>query len=167
MLTALDAPADALDEDERSFLALIREHGWARRGVFADEEGPGFSYTTGFWVTVNQPELILFGIKDEVVHDVFWDLFHDGKEGRHLPPGTRTDNVFGSSPVYAFAVAKRHYESFLGWDRWFYAGDDFPCLQLVWPDRAGLFPWEPGADPAFQNSQPDLTDGGWLASLAN
>ncbi|HEY1605029.1 MAG TPA: DUF4262 domain-containing protein [Allosphingosinicella sp.] len=30
----------------------------------------------------------------------------------------------------------------LGWSRWFYGGDVFPYLRLVWPDRVGLFPWE-------------------------
>ena len=36
MLTALDAPPDRLDENEQSFVANIREHGWFRTSVFAD-----------------------------------------------------------------------------------------------------------------------------------
>ena len=69
--------------------------------------------------------------------------------------------------AYVFPVAKRHYANHLGWSRWFYAGDDFPCQQIVWPDRAGLFPWEAGFDPTFANKQPDLTEHGWLAALTN
>jgi len=166
MRTALDAPADRLDEHERSFVANIREHGWFRTGVFPDDEGPGFSYSTGIWVTTRQPELIVFRLRDDLAHDVFWDLYRDAAAGRGLPLGQRTDQVFANLPAYVFPVAKRYYADYLGWGRWFYGGDDFPCLQIVWPDRAGLFPWEPGFDSAF-GDQPDLTEHGWLAALAD
>jgi hypothetical protein len=36
----------------------------------------------------------------------------------------------------------------------------------VWPDRAGVFPWEAGFDPAFAGDQVDLTEDGWRAALA-
>src|SRR5262245_16779311 len=128
MRTALDAPDDALDAGERSFVVQIREHGWFGTGVLADEEGPGFSYTTGFWLNTGQPEVILFGMKYEIAHDVFWDLFRDGEAGRSIPVGTRTDQPFANLPAYAFPVARRHYREHLGWSRWFYGGDEFPCL---------------------------------------
>ena len=165
MLTALDASLDALDEGEQSFVAKVREHGWFRTGVFGDEKGPGFSYTTGFWVNGNQPELIIFSTKDDIAHDVFWDLFRDAKSGQALPVGQRTDAVFANLPAYAFRVAKKHYRDFLGWSRWFYGGDGFSCLQIVWPDRAGKFPWEPGFDVEFEADQPDLTEEGWLNEI--
>lgn len=62
-------------------------------------------------------------------------------------------------------VAKRHFANFLGWSRWFYGGDEFPCLQLVWPDRSGLFPWEPDFDPEFGGDQPDPTEQGWTKEV--
>lgn len=167
MRTTLDAPQEALDEAEQSFVAKLREHGWFRTGVHADDDGPGFSYSTGFWVTLRQPEIIIFDLRDDIAHDVLWDLFRSAKEGEALPPGTRTDRVFANLSAYAFPLAKRHYANHLGWSRWFYGGDDFPCLQIVWPDRAGIFPWEAGFDLTFANKQPDLTEHGWLAALAN
>lgn len=167
MLTALDAPDQLLDDVDRRMVALVREHGWVRTSVFKDDEGLGFSYTTGFWITARRPEVIMFGMQAETAHDVFWDLFRDHEAGRSLPIGTRTDNVFANLPAYAFPVAKRHYPDFLGRDLWFYAGDDFPCLQIVWPDRASIFPWERGFDTAFADEQPDLTENGWVASLAD
>ena len=165
MWTALDASPTALDEHERSFVARVREHGWFRTGVFADATGPGFSYTTGLWLSANRPELIIFGMKTETAHDVFWGLFRDAKDGGQLAVGRRTDAVFANVPAYAFSVAKKHYSSFLGWSRWFYAGDDFPCLQIVWPDRAGVFPWESGFDASLQPDQPDLTEQGWVNEI--
>lgn len=165
MRTALDAPSEALDDAERDFVAQVREHGWFRTSVFGDANGPGFSYTTGFWADCQQPEFIIFTLKREITHDVFWDLFRDAKAGIVLPIGQRTDQVFGNSHAYAFTVARRHYRDHLGWSRWFYAGDEFPCLQIVWPDREGLFPWEAGFDQEFAPDQPDLTELGWAASV--
>lgn len=164
MLTALDAQSDALDQFEKPFVASIREYGWYRTSVSGDDEGPGFSYTTGFFVHTNQPELLMFGMPT-VVHDVFWDLYRDAQQDIALQIGKRSDQVFGNLPAYAFHISKRYYRGLLGWSRWFYAGDEFPCLQLVWPDRAGIFPWQRGFDPAFENRQIDLTESGWNASV--
>ena len=104
MLTALDAPPDALDEGEQSFVAKIKEHGWFRTGVFGDNEGPGFSFTTGFWVNSDQPELIIFRMKDRTAHDVFCDLYRDAKGGKALSVGKRTDALFANLPAYAAGV---------------------------------------------------------------
>jgi hypothetical protein len=166
MRTALDAPLDTLDEGEQSFVASIREHGWFRTSILGDQEGPGFSFTTGYWVNASHPEVILFSLKRETAHRVLWDVFRDVKAGNRLRIGERTDGVFANLPAYAFPVAKRHYHHFLGWSRWFYGGDDFPCLQIVWPDRAARFPWEPGFDPEFSSDQPDLSERGWLHEIS-
>jgi len=167
MLTALDASDDAFDDGERNFVSNIREHGWFRTNVFAEAEFPGFSYTTGFWVSLRRPEIITFSLRSETTHDIYWDIFRDARGGIEIPIGRRTNEIFANNPAYVFLVAKKRYPEYLGWSRWFYGGDDFPCLQLVWPDRAGLFPWDSGADEAFLSSQPDLTEDGWLASLAD
>jgi hypothetical protein len=166
MLTVLDFPTDSLDPAEKSFVANLRECGWVRTGVSADVEGPGFSYTTGFWLNTQKPELIMFGMQT-IAHDVFWNLYRDSHAGRGVPVGSRTDRVFANLSAYAFPVSRRYYPEHLGWNRWFYAGDSFPCLQIVWPDRSGVFPWEIGFDPAFAGDQPDLTESGWVAALAN
>ena len=165
MLTALDLSAEALNPREKRFVANVREHGWFGTSVFGDAAGPGFSSTTGFWLKFGQPELVLFGLKGDIAHDIFWDVCRDLEKGRPLPVGTATERVFGNAPAYVFPVAKRFYGEYVGSSRWFYRGDHFPCLQVVWPDRADLFPWDDGFDPEFGNDQPDLTEKGWRAAL--
>ncbi|MCJ2184524.1 DUF4262 domain-containing protein [Novosphingobium sp. 1949] len=168
MLTALQAPTDLLDEPEKAFVDNVRQYGWTRTKILADEIGPGFSFTTGFWANVQQPELLIFSLKDEISHDVFWDLFRDGQKGEAIPVGVKTSAVFGNLPAYAFPVARRFYQEYLGWSGWFYGGsEEFPCLQIVWPDRSGIFPWEPEFDQEMIGDQTDLTEHGWLASLAD
>ena len=167
MRTALDAPVDTLDRDEQSFVAKVKEYGWFDTHIFADAEGPGFSFTTGIWLSTRQPELIMFATKHEIAHNVFWSVSQDAKAGTALQTGRRTNAVFANLAAYAFPVAKRFYPDLLGWSRWFYGGDDFPCLQIVWPDPEGVFPWEDGFDQDFVADQPDLTEHGWQRALAS
>ena len=166
MQTAISLPDAELDDHERCFLEQLGKHGWFGTSVF-DAAGalPNFSYSTGFWFGHQTPELILFGLKKEVAHDILWDAFRDAKQGRAYSVGVRTSGLFGNADAYLFRLAKRHYAEHLGWSCWFYRGDEFPCLNLVWPDRSGLFPWETGFADGKESVQPDLTEKGWLAEL--
>ncbi|WP_010546067.1 DUF4262 domain-containing protein [Sphingomonas elodea] len=161
MRTALDAPLQTLDALDRDFIEKVREYGWAYTAVLADAQGPSFCFTTGLWLATGHPELILFSMKRDIARDVFADLFRDAKAGNRLAVGQASNQVFSNLPAYAFPVAKRFYAEYLGRSRWFYDGDDFPCLQIVWPDRDGEFPWQQGFDLEFVDDQPDLTERGW------
>lgn len=161
MATALDPPAEALDPSEQASVAAIREHGCFRTQISADDEGPGYSFSTGIWTTTKQPDLLPFSMRSDIAHDVLWDLYRLAEQGQSLQIGRRTDQVLANLPAYVFPIAKRYYREYLGWSRWFYGGDDFPCLQIVWPDRGGLFPWEHGFDATFAEDQIDLSESGW------
>jgi hypothetical protein len=158
--TALDAPDSVLDDQEREFVRQIRTHGWFRTEVFAEGDGPGFSFTSGFWVNHGFPEVIVFSMSKPVVHDVMWDLYRMIAAGSPPPIGEVTADVFGNANALLLPVEKEHYADHLGWNRWFYGGDDFPCLQLLWPDKGGMFPHQPGADDALNAAQPALYTSG-------
>jgi Domain of unknown function (DUF4262) len=84
MFTTLDVDPSKLDEHEQKFISNIREHGWFGTAVFGDEEGPGFSYTTGFWLKFSFPGVITFSLKRELAHDTFWHIYrtlHHGDFG--------------------------------------------------------------------------------------
>jgi hypothetical protein len=166
METAFDLADIDLDDEERVFLAKIREHGWFRTEILADEEGPGFSFTSGLWATTGRPEIMTFSLKGEVAHRLFWNLFERAQTGEHLPVGVPIADVLTHHAVTVFPIAQRHDRDYLGWSSWFYRHRDFPCLQLVWPDRQGLFPWQPGFNEEFRDDQLDLTERGWLQTLA-
>ncbi len=156
MRTALDVPAAELDEDERSFVAAVREYGWFRTSVLADADGPGFCFTTGFWVSAGFPEIMLFSLGEETAHDLLWDLYRDVKAGAPPPIGAPTPGLVGNCEAALIPVDVRHYDEYLGWSRWFYGGDAFPCLQLVWPDTQDRFPWQLGFEERFVGLQPVL-----------
>jgi hypothetical protein len=162
MRTALDRPDSQLEASERKFLAGIREHGWFDTWVFDREDQlPDFSYSTGFFSSLDFPEIIVFSLSNEVSHSILWDIFRDVQGGIVPLIGVRTSNLLGNGDAALLPVSKFQYQKYMGWSRWFYGGDDFPCLQLVWPDREGRLPWENNFDVELKDRQLDLTDSGW------
>jgi Domain of unknown function (DUF4262) len=161
MRTALDADPSTLDEHERKFVANIRKHGWLNTSVPADEEGPGFCYTTGFWLSFKFPELITFSLKSEIAHSTYWHIFRELKSGQTFKVREPTNLIFENLNAVLLEVPERQFPDYLGWNRWFYGGERFGCLQLVWPDADGKFPWHFDMSKDLLNAQPDLTDGDW------
>lgn len=167
MLTALNAPLSALDPGEANFVSQVREHGWFGTHVSAEDGKPGFSYTSGFWLSVGAPEVVIFSVKSNVAHDIFWEMYRDLKTGMAFPVRRQITGIFGNYKAVLFPIATQHFPTHLGWSRWFYGTDEFPCVQLVWPDKAGVFPWESSFDGRFAGDQPDLSEDGWAASIAH
>jgi hypothetical protein len=161
MRTALDADFSALDEQEKEFISQIRRHGWFGTHVFVDEEGPGFSYSTGFWLNLNFPEVITFSLKREIAHDTFWHMYRTLKSGDVFAIGKPIEDIFESGEAALLPVSERQFKDHLGWSRWFYGGDTFRCAQLVWTDPNGFFPWQTGYSAELIEAQPDLTEGKW------
>jgi len=150
-----------LDKHEQNFVANIRAHGWFATHVLSDGERPGFSYTTGFWLKFAAPEVILFSMWREIAHDTLWQVYHELEAGRRFSTGEPTDAIFENSPAVFLPVSPQQYRAHLGWSRWFYGSDDFSCVQLVYADRSGCFPWSTGASDQSRAAQPDLTAGNW------
>jgi hypothetical protein len=162
IFTALDVDPSKLDKHEQHVVANIREHGWFAHHIGADNEGPGFCYTTGFWLKFGYPELIVFSLRSQTAHNTFWHIYHELEAGWRIPAGAETGEIFRNIPAVLLPVAQRHYRDHLDWSRWFYGNDKFECLQLVYPDRDGHFPWSADASADSRTAQPDLTEGNWF-----
>jgi Domain of unknown function (DUF4262) len=161
MRTALDADPVQLDRHEQNFVEKIREHGWFGTHVGAGSDGPGFGYTTGFWLKFGFPELIIFSLHRQVAQDTFWHIFRGLEAGKHFAIGQPEDDIFQNLAAVLLPVSPRVYATHLGWSRWFYGSDEFECLQLVFPDPSGYFPWSNKVSDRFRADQPDLTAGNW------
>ena len=164
--TRLTSPLNELDDAERNFVEGISQHGWMQTHALDEDDKPGFCFTTGIDASIAHPELIVFKMDPKAANSMFWLLYRCAQNGKPVPRGVRTSGVLPSDDAYVFPVARRHYANYLGWSRWFYRGDDFDCLQVVWPDESGLFPWEEGFDSKYVGAQIDLTERGWAAEAA-
>jgi hypothetical protein len=162
--TVLDDPTDSLKDYEKELIARVGEHGWQTTSVLGGE-APAFSYTTGFWVTLGSPELLVFDFPPQLAHDVFGQVMRERRSGRELPMGEPLSGILGGESVYLFPVKPSAAAEYLRSSHWFYKWSEFPTVQLVWCDREGRFPWQDGFDGELATRQPDLSEKGWLAEL--
>jgi hypothetical protein len=151
---------------ERDVIAKVRKYGWFQLRVVGDNESPlSFSYTTGFWHGLEAPEILLCSLPEQTAYNVLWGVFRYFKSGQRPSIGVPTPGIFGNADAVFLPVARKHFGTYMRTTRWFYGHEDFPCLQLFWPDRLGKFPWEAGFEEKFKKDQPDLTERGWAAGL--
>lgn len=148
-------------ESERdiSILDNIATIGWSFLHIQADNEGPSFSYSLGFYANYGQPEIILLGLPQETAHQLL-NIVAIRFAGAKQPYETYKayDDIADGMRIAFIPVARNHYPPYLGYAGWFYGSvkTEFPALQMVWPDREGRLPWEPGYDGAFAAMQPLL-----------
>ena len=151
--TALDPEAclQAVTDD-------IRTSGWSVSAVLGDEIAPPWAYTIGLWLGYQGPELAMFGLPVEHMTIILNSVGERIANGALIEAGDQLDGICPCSlavrPVRAswrstslFAICDRYY----GYVR-------PPCLQVVWPDRRGRYPGDPGFQHRYEGRQPML----WL-----
>lgn len=162
--TVLDNPSADLRDYEVELIDRVREFGWQTTSVLGGEE-PAFSYTTGFWLTLNRPEVLVFDFPPQLAHDVFGQMMRELRSGRELPTGEPLPGILAGEDVYLVQVKPAAAAEYLLSSCWFYRRTQFPTVQLVWSDKQGRFPWQDGFDEALASRQPDLSEAGWPAQL--
>jgi hypothetical protein len=132
--------------NKRKNLLRRFENRWFGTSVFGDEEGPGFSYTTGFWLNLNFPEVITFSLKREIAHDTFWHIYRTLKSGDVFAIGKPIESIFESGEAALLPVPEGQFRDYLGWSRWFLRRRRFPMRatsldgsERVLPLAGGLF----------------------------
>lgn len=151
-----------LNDSDLKVIADVEQHGFHSVGVFEDDEGPGFQYSVGFGETLGSPEVIVFGLKRDVMHNMLWSMFRQIKDGAKLSEGSKWSDLIEGHDCIARAVHPSQFSEYLGYCLWY----DRHCrraplgngvYQLFWPGRAqGLFPWERGCMNEVSERQPPL-----------
>jgi hypothetical protein len=138
--------------------AVVEEHidrvGWSVATIPADDEGPAFAYTIGLYRSYQHPELIMFGTRHDLAGAMVNACAMVVKSGRTLSEDLRLDEIMRDHPVGFRTFARARYAEHLGRAIDLYGGEDFPALQVCWPDRHGRFPWEPGCVREVRDVQP-------------
>jgi Domain of unknown function (DUF4262) len=148
-------PKDPADE---KIVADIREQGCHIVGILPDEKGPQYAFSIGLFLNYGQPEVVLFGLRPQQQGTLINDVRDHAARGERFVAGDRTDKFLMNFDVCFLDVPLDAYRGYLGTALWFYQSlpTPFPCVQMVWPDRDGKFPWEPGYDKQFDAVQPLL-----------
>ena len=154
--------AEGIDLDPEACMQAvaddIRTVGWSVSAVLGDDIAPPWAYTIGLWLSHQGPELTMFGLPVEHMTIILNTVGDRIANGTLIEAGDQVDGIcpcsLGIRPVHAswrttslFAVSDRYY----GYVR-------PPCLQVVWPDRRGRFPGDPGFQARYEGRQPTL----WL-----
>ena len=147
---------DELTPEERKMLTDVQEHGVHVLHVMEDDEGPGYSFSIGLHHQFGQPEVIVFGLPDDVAHELLNLVADEASEGRRFVAGSEHRDLLASYPVRFLAVPEHMHATFLGSALWAYDGEPFEVVQLVWPDKHGRWPWDAGVRSGFRELQPLL-----------
>ncbi|HEX8425035.1 DUF4262 domain-containing protein [Hymenobacter sp.] len=143
-------------EAEKKIISDVEQYGSHIGQVNSNGYSPSFSYTIGLFKSYGYPELICFGLSLDLLHSVLWS----GKELLDKYPAPDQSlgypDFLGDYDVRLLTVDKAWYKDYFGYAKWFYGNWNFPALQIVWPDKQALFPWEEGFNPNWKFGQPLL-----------
>jgi hypothetical protein len=141
---------------EKKTVSDVEKYGFNVAQIPGDGYSPSFAYTIGLYKTYGYPELICFGLNLDLLHSVLWS----GKELLDKQPipdqSIGYPDFLGDYDVRLLTVDKAWYKYYFGYGIWFNQSWKFPALQIVWPDKQALFPWEDGFNPAWKAGQPLL-----------
>jgi hypothetical protein len=116
-----------------------------------------YAYTVGLFQTYGHPEAIVLGLPGDVAHGVLNCLADVIRSGKQFAPGEQTEDLLEGYPCKFLEIPFEQMFAHFGWAIWYYDDRAFPVWQLVYPDRAGRWPWEPGVSPGFISQQPVLS----------
>lgn len=124
--------------------------------VSATNYSPSFAYSIGLTKMYNHPELICFGLSNDLGHEIINDIAGIIKDGESIESGKVYTEIFKDSRAIFLKVDKRNIEDYFGAAINYYDDKEFDALQLVWTDRKDRFPWEENFEIEFLHKQPLL-----------
>lgn len=145
------------EADEHLF-RNVRERRCQILRIAGDEHAPNYAFSIGLYLNYGQAELIIFGLDPNDASIIINDIRDRTAMGRTYAAGDVCDDLFVDQKVCFIEMPLHAYSAYLGTAIWFYENlpRPFPCLQIVWPDREGRFPWETGYDDSLKKYQPVL-----------
>ena len=139
--------------------ATVGEHGWAISGRHGDAVAPPWAYSVGMWLSCQTPELVLCGLPVENGAAIINAIGARIADGADYSAGDVLNDVCPAPLTLRPVDASwRATNGLLAISNAFYGMVRPPYLQVVWSDKDGRFPWEPGFQVAFDRMQPLL----WL-----
>lgn len=165
-------PDESYDEQDRHVIDTVLKHGWQVIIVAEDagcddpdhdghrpdhlaDVGPAFAYTIGLGHRVGHPELLMSGLDPGLMHRCLNGIAERIMGGLRLVPGDALEDVLAGVPVAVEQMTDVALAQTVTWSGWFHRGRP-EALAIVWPDRNGVFGWQPGAPAVLDELQPPI-----------
>lgn len=134
----------------------ITSVGWSCLAIGADPDTyqPGYVYTVGLSRTFGHPELMILGISHGAAQQILNDIGAMIAAGAEFSDHQRVDTV-ASMPLVFREIPPNTARSYCKAAETV-LGNPPKYLQVVWPDKAGKYPWEPDWDTSNSLAQPLL-----------
>ena len=133
---------------------------WRSIAVEASEHSPAFVYSVGFLESHGHPEVIVFGLEASQAHTILAILEEDLEAGKSYAEAGEHTGILQDQPIAIRPVHQSQHTRYLGYAmeaaRLAGVPDRLRCVQLLWPDARGRFPFEPGCDSLVAHFQPRL-----------
>lgn len=117
---------------------------------------PSFAYSIGLTQTYNHPEVICFGLTNDLGHAIINDIAEIIRKGETIKTGKIYTEIFKDSRATFLKVDKRNIDDYFGVALNYYGDNNFDALQIVWTDHNDTLPWEDNFEEEFLFTQPLL-----------
>jgi hypothetical protein len=138
---------------------MIESTGWALEAVPARPEvmppNPTYAYSIGLPAAVDFPEVAVFGLTPVAAKGLVTLVADARRGGTEIPLGVELVGLLENELRCLFAPIELDtwgplFETATTW----YEGADFEIVQMIFPDRNGWMPYEPGYDERLQVAHP-------------
>ncbi|HUF98811.1 MAG TPA: DUF4262 domain-containing protein [Ilumatobacter sp.] len=138
---------------------MIETHGWALEPVAPNADVappiPSYAYTIGLPALTGFAEVALFGLTPSAANGLIGLVVDALQGGTDIPVGVELVGLFDNELRCYFApIEPQVASSWFGTAQAWYRGSPFDVVQLLFPDRNGFMPYEPGFDQRMRIAQP-------------
>lgn len=146
---------EEIAERRRNIIAEKRqdmiEYGFVPQVVGGGDGQPGFLYTIGLTETWNHPELFVMALNPDQAYGIVEDFVERIEQGERFDTPSFIDEIL-TVPVAVRPLEQEAVDENSGIAQDM-LGRTITAVQVYWPDKAGLMPWEPGCNPAAAAAQ--------------
>ena len=138
---------------------MIETNGWALEPVEAryevDPQTPAYAYSIGLPADVDFPDVAVFGLTPAASQGLVQLVVDTRRGGTEIPIGVELVGLLDNELRCLFAPIDMD-----AWGSWFatllswHQGESVEIVQLIYPDRKGFLPYEPGFEKRMRRAQP-------------
>lgn len=142
--------------EQTRVLEDIRKYGCHVIQARAHGAEPAYAYTVGIGRTSDAPDVVVVGQPAPASHRLLHAYNLRVRRGERFELGHLADGFLKGQPVAFRPVDVSHHRPRFAWNYWLNGGPGFQMLQMVYPSREGIWPWDPMADGFLRQLQPLL-----------